>query len=630
MTTKRIAQTNQERNSEKSQGSGILQRAAVRSVLDAEVQSKEDKEAQPLSNSALYKDFSRVPISTTKPQQIMAKLTIGAVGDKYEQEADRVAAQVVQRINASASVRSGEDETVQREEMETKDNKARLMRLPILQRRSSNGGMTATPDLEASINRTRGGGRPMENNVRKRMEQGFGADFSKVKIHTDAQSNQLNRSIGARAFTTGRDVFFRQGEYNPGSRKGDELVAHELAHTIQQSGLTDVASTKEVIQRAVGFEFEITDYEVTNQNGERIPKKEVIQQGHKFSLQGEDKGTERSCIEFVTDPPGYNTEEELTQSMTDMVALAQRLQQQQGQGNIPIANGQYLIQPNNFQAHVQASVGVPLESLSRLYALMEDTTNDKYYRAPRLRGARSAYVAQKTMNNPPSYELVGFLTLLSDYLISGGGYEKRPITKGLFRIMARTDFTTMFSSLPQQELNYFLNNLEDWLVIVLAGAPSEKGSDPTKAIINQSFSYDDDFLINPDKKGEKIGVSRGHWLASMRETDLLREGTHHLIESMGSLGSRRDRVTTWGGLTEKDAPIFELRNLSIPGTPDNWVRYALNVWEMVKQANEDPKYSQEFHEYSYETDDPNSRPSQDKLKRIRDLAEKCTDMNFLL
>ncbi|MBN3925380.1 DUF4157 domain-containing protein [Nostoc sp. NMS4] len=236
MTSKRIAQTNQQQKSETSEASGILQRAAVRSVSDTEVQSTDDLEAQPLSNSALSKDFSRVPINTTKPQPIMAKLMIGAVGDKYEQEADRVAAQVVQRINAPASVQSGEDGTVQREEMETKDNQARLMRSPILQRKSSDGGIVATPNLETSINQAKGGGQSLANNIRHPMEQAFGADFSGVKIHTDTQADQLNQSIQAKAFTTGQEVFFRQGAYEPGSLGGQELLAHELTHVVQQEG----------------------------------------------------------------------------------------------------------------------------------------------------------------------------------------------------------------------------------------------------------------------------------------------------------------------------------------------------------------------------------------------------------
>ncbi|OUL29642.1 hypothetical protein BV378_05555 [Nostoc sp. RF31YmG] len=228
-------QFNQQCKGEISQESKILQRAAVRSVSDAGVQSTDALEAQPLSNSAFSKDFSRVPISTTKPQQIMAKLMIGPVGDKYEQEADRAAARVVQRINAPASVRSGEGETVQREEMETQDNEVKLMMSPILQRKSSNAGMAVTPDLEASINQARGGGQPMANSIRQPMEKVFGADFSGVKIHTNSQSDQLNQSIQARAFTTGQDVFFRQGEYNPGSRRGQELLAHELTHVVQQN-----------------------------------------------------------------------------------------------------------------------------------------------------------------------------------------------------------------------------------------------------------------------------------------------------------------------------------------------------------------------------------------------------------
>jgi hypothetical protein len=68
------------------------------------------------------------------------------------------------------------------------------------------------------------------------MEQAFGADFSGVKVHTDGQSDQLNQSIQARAFTTGQDIFFRQGQYEPGSKGGQELLAHELTHVVQQNG----------------------------------------------------------------------------------------------------------------------------------------------------------------------------------------------------------------------------------------------------------------------------------------------------------------------------------------------------------------------------------------------------------
>ena len=68
----------------------------------------------------------------------------------------------------------------------------------------------------------------------KTMEQAFGTDFSKVHVHTDSEADEFNQRLSARAFTTGRDIFFRQGEYSPGSDSGRKLIAHELTHTIQQ------------------------------------------------------------------------------------------------------------------------------------------------------------------------------------------------------------------------------------------------------------------------------------------------------------------------------------------------------------------------------------------------------------
>jgi hypothetical protein len=118
-------------------------------------------------------------------------------------------------------------DTIQREEVPEEEQ---------LQGKSLKGGMAATPNLETSIQGARGSGQPLDENIRQPMEKAFGCvDFSGVKVHTDGQSDQLNRSIQARAFTTGEDVFFRQGEYNPGSRGGQELIAHELTHVVQQN-----------------------------------------------------------------------------------------------------------------------------------------------------------------------------------------------------------------------------------------------------------------------------------------------------------------------------------------------------------------------------------------------------------
>ena len=99
----------------------------------------------------------------------------------------------------------------------------------------SGDGFEAGAAFENQLSAARGG-QPLPGPAREFMEQRMGADFSGVKVHTDAQSNQLNQAIQAKAFTTGQDVFFRQGEYDPASRSGQALLAHELTHVVQQTG----------------------------------------------------------------------------------------------------------------------------------------------------------------------------------------------------------------------------------------------------------------------------------------------------------------------------------------------------------------------------------------------------------
>jgi hypothetical protein len=101
-------------------------------------------------------------------------------------------------------------------------------------------------NLEQSIQSAQGKGQPLEPKIGQSMSQAFGVDFSGVRIHHNAHSNLLSRSLQARAFTTGKDVFFRQGEYNPNSKNGQELLAHELTHVVQQTG--EIAQ-KSTIQR---------------------------------------------------------------------------------------------------------------------------------------------------------------------------------------------------------------------------------------------------------------------------------------------------------------------------------------------------------------------------------------------
>ncbi len=181
--------------------------------------------SSPTPISQLTQNFTQIPVHSPIVQ---AKLTIGAPNDRYEQEADRVAAQVVQQLHRPASVQRQDElnETIQ-----TKS---------VLQRPSAIVMGDASADLSSAIDRQRGGGQALETGLQQSMGQAMGADFSRVRVHTDGQSDRLNRSIQAKAFTTGRDVFFRQGAYEPSSRVGQELIAHELTHVVQQTGDSQV------------------------------------------------------------------------------------------------------------------------------------------------------------------------------------------------------------------------------------------------------------------------------------------------------------------------------------------------------------------------------------------------------
>jgi len=94
----------------------------------------------------------------------------------------------------------------------------------------------ALGNIEDTIKSKKGSGEELADNVKEPMETAFDANFSRVKVHTDGESDQLNKSLNSRAFATGQDIFFSQGAYNPGSRDGQELLAHELTHIVQQNG----------------------------------------------------------------------------------------------------------------------------------------------------------------------------------------------------------------------------------------------------------------------------------------------------------------------------------------------------------------------------------------------------------
>lgn len=190
------------------------------------------------------------PAPPSMSYRIQPKLTIGEPGDRYEQEADQVASDVLQRINAPASVQRRELRVPPiSSQASPQDRFAQGKLKPQILRQKDSGGGEATTELESSINSARGGGLPLDAGLQQSMGRAMGADFSGVRVHTDSQADRLNQSIQAKAFTTGQDVFFRQGEYDPSSSGGLELIAHELTHVVQQTGVIRRETQEEIETR---------------------------------------------------------------------------------------------------------------------------------------------------------------------------------------------------------------------------------------------------------------------------------------------------------------------------------------------------------------------------------------------
>ena len=102
--------------------------------------------------------------------------------------------------------------------------------------RQGNGGFAASENIETRVKSSKGGGNPLPDETRGFMEDRFGNDFSGVKVHTGSDAVQLSKDLGAQAFTHEQDVYFNSGKYSPHTDEGKKLLAHELTHTIQQTG----------------------------------------------------------------------------------------------------------------------------------------------------------------------------------------------------------------------------------------------------------------------------------------------------------------------------------------------------------------------------------------------------------
>lgn len=205
---------------------------------------------------------------------IQPKVKVHAANDHYEKEADHIADKVVSnekivspakvsRVNRAAQRKctncEKEDTGVQamhvqrkcssceqKEAVQAKENKNTDTPSfhnsdsgpPVSSKHSSNH------TLESVLANQSTRGSPLPDSTRRFMESRMGADLSNVRVHTGQSSHEASTSIGARAFTHGANIHFANGEFNPETKAGKHLLAHELAHTLQQGAAPEKTPAK--------------------------------------------------------------------------------------------------------------------------------------------------------------------------------------------------------------------------------------------------------------------------------------------------------------------------------------------------------------------------------------------------
>ncbi|TFG44517.1 MAG: DUF4157 domain-containing protein, partial [Bacteroidia bacterium] len=194
-----------------------------------------------------------------KSGNLQAKLRVGQPGDRYEQEAKRMADTVMNkpepqnlRIEGgpvqTRQVYSTSEEEIHRQSEEEEepvqlsnqtDAEQYLQRQEqeeeeLVQKKAPDTSPDTGPDLQNQLALSRGSGSPLPEQTSAFMESGFGTDFSDVKVHHDNQASEMSKAVNAQAFTSGKDIYFGAGRYSPGTTSGDKLLAHELTHVVQQ------------------------------------------------------------------------------------------------------------------------------------------------------------------------------------------------------------------------------------------------------------------------------------------------------------------------------------------------------------------------------------------------------------
>jgi hypothetical protein len=182
---------------------------------------------------------------------LQRKLAVGRADDPLELQADQAAESVMRQPNGPGSI-SGSGQKLDRKCADCETEEKRTLQ-------AKAGGPTNSGEAPAIVHDVlRSPGRPLDHGARSFMEGRFGRTFRDINVHTDPQAAASAQSVNARAYTVGRHIVFSSGSYAPESRDGRSLLAHELAHVVQQSGGAGSAAVDR-LQRAEKLGTKVTE-----------------------------------------------------------------------------------------------------------------------------------------------------------------------------------------------------------------------------------------------------------------------------------------------------------------------------------------------------------------------------------
>jgi hypothetical protein len=210
-----------------------LQKKGKEKEEDKKVQKKSDKEEdKKVQKKGEKEEDKKVQKKSDKEEDKKVQKKGEKEEDKkVQKKSDKEEDKKVQKKCADCE---GEDKKAQKKD---KKEEEKPVQAKLNESNSVNEG------VESDLNSSKGGGNAMDKNTKQEMESGFGANFSNVNIHTDSKAVEMSEQLGAQAFTHGNDVYFNKGKYNPDSKEGKHLLAHELTHTIQQTGAKQKSPT---------------------------------------------------------------------------------------------------------------------------------------------------------------------------------------------------------------------------------------------------------------------------------------------------------------------------------------------------------------------------------------------------